>query len=106
MKFDFSLMTEKFLEFLISVLVVGLVVGFNISKSFRISRYDKIIIQIFMVFEFDLLDVIWFAFKPKKISPSYDLESERDEKCSIGIKVSIKVWRLRHHQGHVIWISW
>ena len=37
-------MTEKFLEFLISVTVVGLVVGFNISKSFRISRYDKIII--------------------------------------------------------------
>ena len=34
-----------------------------------------------MVFEFDFLDV----------NPSYDLESERDEKCSIGIKVSIKV---------------
>ena len=40
----------------------------------------------------------WMLFdlhsSPKKINPSYDLddlESERDEKCSIGIKVSIKV---------------
>ena len=42
-----------------------------------------------MVFEFDLLDVI--CIQAQEINPSYDLESERDEKWSIGIKVSIKV---------------
>ena len=37
-----------------------------------------------MVFEIDLLDIIWFAFKIGLNYDLDDLESERDKNCSIG----------------------